>query len=401
MKQKRYRAILDVRRPRMRLFDLAREAQLSMRRHPVRSLATALGTVLGSAAFVAALGLSSTLQQQVSATFDVRRATEVLVQPDADQLDESWYTTTALDRLRRLNGVTHAGRRVVLGDQDVTRTTSSPSHSIKVIGVDPGGLAAIGPELTVGRRFDTFHETRATLVTMLSEPVAKQLNITRIGVAVFIGDRPFTVIGIFADVTHRPEMLLSAVIPAAVADRMDDGGAERDVVIETAPGAAQLIGSQARLALRPEGPELLRAVAPPDPRTLRRDVESSLTRASLALSLVALLVGSVSIGNSAASAIASRTGEIGLRRAVGARPLHVFSQLVAETTMLGSLGGLGGALLGVFVTSVVALTQGWQPVIDLRAAAITVAASATMGLAAGLLPAIRAMRIAPITALQR
>ena len=64
-----------------------------------------------------------------------------------------------------------------------------------------------------------------------------------------------------------------------------------------------------------------------------------MTQTSLVLSLIALVMGAVSIANAATASIAARIPEIGLRRAIGARPVHIFAQLVGETTALGALGG--------------------------------------------------------------
>lgn len=102
-------------------------------------------------------------------------------------------------------------------------------------------------------------------------------------------------VGIFDDVARRPELMLSVLIPASVAETFDTEQAGRDVIVETVPGAAQLVGDHAPLALRPEGPTSLRAITPPDPRTLRRAIESSVTRSSLMPWVIALIIGAVSI----------------------------------------------------------------------------------------------------------
>ncbi|MEV4122153.1 ABC transporter permease [Micromonospora sp. NPDC049645] len=400
-------AQLGIQRSRMPVRDLLWEAALSVLSHPGRSLVTVIGTILGAAAFVASLGLGSTLNQQVSAAFDARRATEVLVQPEDPELTKTWLGDAALDRLTRLNGVVAAGRRVSLGEQPMRRTIDSLAAptGVPLIGADPAALRVMAPQLTVGRSFGDFHERDATQVIMLSDAVARQLGIHRTGVAIFVADKPYTVIGIFHDVIRRPEAMAAAIVPFSVASRLDEaaGGqpATRDVLVETAPGAAQLIGRQAPLALRPEAPAELRAVAPPDPRTLRREIEDSTTRSTLLISGVALLMGTVSIGNAATAGIAARTGEIGLRRAVGARRRHIFGQLVLETAVLGGLGGAIGALLGVLATSVVSIVNGWAPVIEIRSALVACAISTVAGLLAGLVPAARAARVPPVQALQR
>ncbi|MEV4630235.1 ABC transporter permease [Micromonospora sp. NPDC049523] len=398
------RQTLGVRAPRLPVTALLKEAFVSVHRHPGRSVMTAIGTILGSAAFVATLGLGSTLEQQVSSSFDVRRATEVLVRPDDKALDPSWQGPDGLERLRRLNGVEAAGRRLALGERPVSRAIGVAGQGTNVIGTDPDGLTAMSPRLLIGRPFDEFHERNAVPVVLLSNPVAERLDIARIGVAVFINDRAFTVMGIFDDVQRRPEALLAALIPASAAETLltdRSTGVSRDVVIATAPGAAQVIGAQAALSLWPQAPAALQVVAPPDPRTLRREVEASVQRSSMIVSIIALAIGALSIGNSATAAITARTAEIGLRRAVGARPRHIVAQLLAETTALGGFGGAVGALIGVMITVGVSLWNSWQPVIDLRVALVAAAVGAVVGLLAGLWPAGRAIRVQPVAALQR
>ncbi|MEV0895815.1 ABC transporter permease [Actinoplanes sp. NPDC049802] len=397
------RALLGIEPPRFRLRDTVRESSLSMWRHPGRSLLTAVGTVLGAAAFVATLGISSTMGQLVSESFDVRRATEVrVVATDADG-PAGWQSPERLRALRDLNGVTAAGRRLVVGETPVRRTMGGEPESVKILGADGGALAAMEPRVVSGRLYDDFHERRASPVALLPLPLAERLDITRTGVAVFIGDRAYTVIGIFDDVARRPEALLSVVIPTSLATEMvgEGGEGEQDVLIATVPGAAQLIGRQAPLALWPEEPSAVRSIAPPDPRTLRREVEGNVTRSSLWVSLIALIIGGISIANAAVAGIGARVPEIGLRRAIGGRPAHIFLQLLSETTVLGAVGGLVGVMLGACVTSLTALFNGWTPVLDWRAALLAAAGSAACGLLAGLWPAARAMRITPVAALQR
>jgi putative ABC transport system permease protein len=410
--------LLALTRSRLRPLDLLREAWLSVVVQPGRSMLTAIGIVLGTAAFVATLGVSSTLSHQVSATFDVRRATQVVIQPvddgqdTGDPTDRStaapdWQSDHAVDRLRRLNGVTDAGPRLKLPEQPVRRAaaTGGPATKVRVTGAGPGALDVIEPRIAWGRSFDDFHERTAAAVALLPRTLAGTLGITRPGVAVFIADRAFTVTGIFDDVVREPGTLAGIVVPFSTAHGLattsKTGAGTFDLLVEVAPGAATLIGDQAPYALAPEAPSRLESLAPPDPSTLRREVEGNVVTMAVILSLVALAMGSVSIGNAASAGIAARTPEIGLRRAVGASPRHIFGQLLAETTTLGALGGLLGAAAGIVVVVVVSLGNGWLPVVDVRTAMAGAGAGIVTGLLAGLAPAARATRIQPVAALQR
>lgn len=397
---------LGIAATRLRLRDLCREAVISIVRYPARSMLTAIGTVLGSAAFVATLGISSTVERQVSDSFDIRRATEVRIVPAVDGVDGGDAAWTGADRMAAvgdLNGVVSAGRRLSLGEAPVSRTTGGTGSLVSVIGADPGALAVMEPRIVAGRPYDDFHEREAAPVVLVPSTLSQSLGITRVGVAVFIGDRALTVIGIFDDVARRPEALVGLVMPVGVARELQPvtGGGQWDALISTAPGAAQLIARQAPYALLPEAPAELKAIAPPDPRTLRREVEDNITRSSMSVSVIALLIGSVSIANAATAGIGARIGEIGLRRAVGARRVHIFVQLLAETTALGAVGGLVGVVVGLLVTVSVALVNSWAAVLDWRAALLASGISAACGLAAGFWPAVRATRISPVAALQR
>lgn len=323
---------LELAKPRLRSRDLVRESLLSIGGHPARSLLTAIGTVLGAAAFVSTLGLSSTMAQQVSSTFDLHRATEVTVKsadedPDASPADATadpnepppWQARAALGRLSRLSGVDSAGRRIQAGESEINRFAEPGALMTvaPVTGIDSEALAGVDPHITQGRTFDPYHDRAGEPVALLPANVARELGVTRTGVAVYIDSRAFTVIGIFDDVTSRPEILPSVVAPYAavrhLAEANDGATPTYDVIIKTAAGAAQLIGRQAPLALAPHDPTSLRSVAPPDPQTLRMEVETNVEQLSLILSAVALAIGAVSIGNAATASIAARVPEIGLR----------------------------------------------------------------------------------------
>jgi len=323
--------------------------------------------------------------------------------PDGPAAGTGWFAERNLMRLRGLNGVAAAGRRIVLPELPISRGIDDRPTRSKVIGADPGALAVMAPQLVIGRLPDAYHEEHHSRVILLARSIAEQLRIFQVGMAVFVDGRPFTVIGIYDDVQRRPEALLSAIVPATVGDQLlpPDQEADRDVIVGTLPGAAQLIADQAPLSLRPEAPSQLRAIAPPDPRTLRREVEGSVARSSLILSVIALAVGAASIANAATASVSARTPEIGLRRAIGGRRIHIFAQLLGETTALGVLGGTVGVLLGTVVTAVVSMINRWTPVLDLRTALVAVGITSAVGLVAGLWPALKATRIQPVAALQR
>jgi len=104
--------------------------------------------------------------------------------------------------------------------------------------------------------------------------------------------------------------------------------------------------------------------------------------------------------------VAERTREIGLRKAVGARNWHIFVQFLIEAIILCILGcvvGIGvGFALGLGIAAIISKTADMQfiSVVSPKAIMMAVAYSVGIGLAAGVLPAIRAARLNPVEALR-
>ena len=139
---------------------------------------------------------------------------------------------------------------------------------------------------------------------------------------------------------------------------------------------------------------------PSDALEARATTDAALRNLLLALGAVALVVGGVGITNVMVISVLERRSEIGVRRALGARRIHVAAQFLVEAAVLALLGGIGGAALGSLVTAFYARSQGW--LVDVPILALTGAAGAALavGLLAGVSPAVRAARLDPADAVR-
>jgi putative ABC transport system permease protein len=267
----------------------------------------------------------------------------------------------------------------------------------------PGALLAAHPMLQVGRLYDDFHEGRGERVALIGRAAAQQLGIVRVDnqPAVFIGQIAYTIVGIIDDVDRLPDLLLSVVVPVGAASRdFRTEGTTYQVLIDTAAGAAQLAGRQAPLALRPDHPERMQSLVPPDPRRLRRQVSDDVTGLFLALSGLALLIGVVAIANATLLNVIERRGEIGLRRALGARRAHIRRQITTEAALVGVLAGVIGTSLGLLGVSITSATRGWTTTIDPTTVLVAPVIGLFTGAIAGLLPAVKASRTPPAETLR-
>lgn len=377
---------------------------------------TALGTLLGVGAFVATLGLTSTAGAQISSRFDALKATEVTVQdgrppPEGALEVDQAFPSNAERRLARLNGVRAAGVYWTVGTDGV-KVRRSPvrdargdnEQTANLMAASPGALRAAGAHLLSGRLYDEGHEDRRAPVAVLGIGVAARLGILSVDrqPAIFIGNRAFAVVGIVDDVRHNTDLLLSIIVPTRTAERAwPASDAQRAMLIETRLGAAQLIGRQAPRQLRPHDPDRLVTVVPPDPRTLRKDVEGDVDTLFLLLAAVSLVIGAVGIANTTLVSVMERIHEIGLRRALGARKRHIGAQFLAESALLGSVGGVLGTCGAVIVVVAVSALREWSPVMNPVLVLAAPLIGTLTGLAAGLYPALKAARTEPVQALNR
>jgi putative ABC transport system permease protein len=400
---------------RFRLADLASEAIAGLLQRPGRSALTVLGTVAGIGGFVAIVALSQTAAGQIGKDFNVQDATQVTVNDTGARggsVNPTMDFPANADALAdRIHGVLAAGVwwQVQAGGLQVSALPPSAGGTkvgLPVTAASPGALIASGAQLGTGVLFNQFHEATAQNVAVLGKSAAAQLGIVSLvnQPAIFIGDQPFTVIGILSGDPRLPQLNIGVTIPESTALKLWGAPPSYDpaqMLIHTRLGAAQVVAEQAAVALRPDDPKLLTATAPVNAAQLKKSVTASLNAVFLALAGVALIIGAVGIANTTLVAVLERSGEIGLRRALGARPRHIAIQFLAESTALGLFGGLVGACIGVLVAIAVTIAEHWTALLDDRIVLAAPAAGAVIGLLAGLYPALRASAIEPADALRR
>ena len=386
---------------------------------PRKTVALIMAVALGVGLGLTTLGLSQTARFQVSDLFDAQRNQRVaLSSPELEPgtfVDAEATAEVSLQRLRDLRGVESAQVYVMHDEKPVT---SRPGVSLElvrgspIVGVVGGELFAAGVDTGSG---DGQSEAQSTQMdselsrlvavgsgdVVLGSQLASSLEIGPLlaSPTVWVDGHPRRVVGILTDSGLQVgllEALITSEEDAAQISRPSYANAE----VRVLPGAAKQVAEQGPLAWIPSAPELVTVDAPPDPSTMREVIETNMGTMLAVLTGVALLAAVLSLTNAMTTAVLQRTGEFGLRRAIGARRIHIRSLVLTEALFIGAAGGLLGAYLSLLVILAVTIVQSWQPVISPLAIPTGVLGGILVGLLGGLIATGRAARIEPHDALR-
>lgn len=384
--------------------DLIRVGAAGLRTRPLRVLLSALGIAIGIAAMVCVVGIASSSREGLNRQLAALGTNLLRVEPGQTiSGEQSHLPAESAAMIGRIPPVTSATATAALTGVHVYRTDHIPSietGNVQVLAARTDLLDAVGAQVASGVFLNDATARYPAVVLGANAAARLGLTLASPDTRVWLGGQWFTVIGVLHPVPLAPELDFAALVgwPEAV-DHLQFDGYPTTVYTRVRDDAVLAVQAILAATANPEHPNEVRVSRPSDALTAKQAADTALTALLLGLGAVALLVGGVGVANTMVISVLERRPEIGLRRSLGATRGHIRIQFLAESLLLSALGGLGGALLGIAVTTGYAAYQDWPAVVPLWATAGGMAATLLIGGCAGVYPAWRAARLSPTEAL--
>jgi putative ABC transport system permease protein len=392
----------------MRVAEAWRVALDALRANRLRSLLTMLGVVIGVAAVVALVAIGTGTKQQIERQVEGLGSNLLIVVPGRLEAGSaptsSPLTLDDADAVGRIVGdrsrvavtiasgeTVRAGRRSAFSSmQGVLESTPS----VFVRRLDRGAYLT-RTDVSTGRRVAVLGAGVAGTLFGDRDPIGRQIT---------IGGVRFRVIGTFEPLGQSlgVDRDNEVHVPVTAAQRLL--GTDRiDALAIRAPDRDRIdqLGKDVVAALTDRHPDTdFSAVTQEQILGVLGDILGVLTGVLAAIAGISLLVGGVGVSNIMLVSVRERTKEIGLRKAVGARPRDIGVQFLLEAVLLTTTGGVLGMLLGA---GTALLVDGLSPVpaaLTWWSMALAFGVSAGVGIIFGVVPAQRAGRLDPVVALR-
>ncbi len=387
-----------------------------------RSVLTTTGIIIGVASVTAVVAALTGLKAKILSDFQTVGTNKIGIWakwPDSGPLKRASWTRIKFDP-EQFEGLLEHCPSVA----EFTRFTSSEKHvwhgqrsieDVRVTGIEPSWHKAEDRSVILGRPFSLIDEQEAKHVCLIPEDVRDKLRLNRecMGQSILIGDRTFRIVGV-VEPPAKLELFgggrslpMEVFIPFSAAYK--EGSWMSVMATARSPEVAEEAKAEITFFLR-----RTRKIKPGEPdtfgvQTVQRVLEV-FNKIALAITAVAggivgvsLLVGGIGVMNIMLVSVSERTREIGLRKAVGARPMAILLQFLVEAVTLCLIGGLLGVIAGQLLTMAIVSIPNAQlekAYVPAWAIMLSFGFTTAVGLVFGMFPAIKAARLNPIEALR-
>jgi putative ABC transport system permease protein len=408
----------------MSIFTTLKLALRALWRNKVRSALTMLGIIFGIGTVIAMIASGQGAREAVADVFRAMGTNLLIISNGSSsssgarggagsQMALTWGDLEAIE-----NGEVSTVRWVAPVLQTKTQVGAEDSNwNTTIVGTKPSYFKIKNWDAQAGTLFDDDAAVSGPKIAVIGQTVAQQLygNSTPLGSTIRISGQPYEVVGVLApkgqsamgqdqdDVVILPLKAYTSKLDKGVGKYITRGQIFVSVISEDQIARAEtqltaLLRQRHNLSTADDDDFRIRNLAE---FALRQ--QQSTERISTLLAIVAamsLVVGGIGVMNIMLVSVIERTREIGIRMAVGARPIDVMTQFLVESLVLAAVGGVLGLGFGAVMAKYMASFYGWKFLFPATTAAVAFAVAGGVGVVFGLYPAIRASRLDPITALR-
>jgi putative ABC transport system permease protein len=286
--------------------------------------------------------------------------------------------------------------------------------NIWVRGIDENYLNVAGNNLGYGRNFSSIELERGFNVCIIGHAMAKNYfgkkSAESIGKWIILNNNRYNIVGLLAEkgssMFDRTDNMI--LLPLQTVRRVFTSGSKvynlsaKVEDIKMLPSAADEAEGQMRK---------IRKLSTLDANNFSIDKNDSFAEqlisnlsmvsfAAIFIGIITLIGAAIALMNIMLVAVAERTKEIGLSKAIGANKSTVRKQFLMESIYISVIGGLWGILAGIIIGNIISIVFKSAFVIPWNWIFLSVIICVVVGLLSGILPAIKASRLNPIQALQ-
>ncbi|MFT3969052.1 MAG: ABC transporter permease [Micropruina sp.] len=403
--------------------ETVRTAVAALNARRMRSLLTMLGILIGIAAVMLTVGLGQGAQERITSQINALGSNMIIVSPTQGTSSGGFRGGgSAVSTLTTADAAMLADPAVA-PDIAAVAPVSTTSGSLQsasttwtstVVGTVPDWQTVRAREVSSGRFFSADELNAAQPVAVIGSTTAEELFSagSPIGQSVSVNGQSFTVIGVLdsegSSLSSNEDDTVLVPLTTFAARLSTTGNANSVSSIYLSGRDADSLSAayqQVQTALLAS--HQLTADSADFSVSTQASLVETATSVTGVLTLllggiagISLLVGGIGVMNIMLVSVSERVREIGLRKALGATPGVIRQQFLVEAGILGTLGGLLGVGIGVLGAVVLTPVLSISVAISAPATLLALVVSLGIGLAAGVYPATRAAKLAPIDALR-
>ena len=391
------------------MVESVRMSVSNIRQNRMRSFLTILGIMIGVTAVIALVTTISGVSSSISDSFSSMGAGTMTLSATGTDL-QGGLTAENMEKISELDHVEGVSPSVSLS---VTAARGDAYESgVSVSGRNDDYFVQEPDTLARGRAVNSIDLDQSLRVCLISEELVETFfyGDDPIGQELYLDGMRFTVVGVLAeDADSSVSSMFSGsnavIVPYTTALKMNGETlvSSLTLYIDDA-NAAEIVESELETCLDAIFDYEDDTYSIITMESIADTMESMLSMMSALLggiASIALLVGGIGIMNMMLTSVTERTVEIGLKKAIGARPGQIQAQFLIESFLLSMVGGLAGVVLGIALSAILCQVLGTGFSLSYGAIALGVGFSAAVGVLFGWSPARKASRLNPIDALRR